>query len=226
MAESGLPGPRGNLELAQAAADEGSLEQFEAWLEWTPERAPVNSPYEFLAFCGAVGLGRLLAEGQAQHLARLRGLASDSRWRMREAVAMALQRLGERDMQALLNAAADWAEGRPYEMRAAAAGLCEPALLKDDGVVRRTLEILDRITTRLAGWGERANPEFSSLRQALGYCWSVAIAAGLPQGRPFLERWAASPDRDVRWMVKENLKKNRLIRLDPAWVEKLTSQLK
>lgn len=138
---------------------------------------------------------------------------------------MALQRLGEWNMDALLNAAAVWAEGRPYEMRAAAAGLCEPALLKDAGVALRVLEILDRITARLAGWGERANPEFVSLRQALGYCWSVAIAANPTQGRAFLERWAASPDRDVRWMVKENLKKNRLIRLDPAWVERMVGML-
>lgn len=29
---SGLPGPRGNIELAQAAAEEGNSEQFESWL--------------------------------------------------------------------------------------------------------------------------------------------------------------------------------------------------
>ena len=168
LAESGLPGPRGNLELAQAAADAGCLEQFNAWLEWTPDRAPVNTQQEFLSFCGAVGLGRLLADtcrcgrpegGDAsagvrenerlELLERLRRLAADPRWRMREAVAMALQRLGARDMHALLEAATSWAEGRPYEMRAAAAGLCEPALLGEEPHALRVLEILERITTRL-----------------------------------------------------------------------------
>jgi hypothetical protein len=101
LAESGLPGPRGNIELAQAVADEGDADLFERYLAYDAEAAPVNSPYEFLAFCGAVGLGRLLAEGRSQVLAKLRGCASDPRWRMREGVAMALQRWGKADMDAL-----------------------------------------------------------------------------------------------------------------------------
>jgi hypothetical protein len=48
LEESGLPGPRGNIELAQAVADEGSREHFERYLEYTAEIAPENSPYEFL----------------------------------------------------------------------------------------------------------------------------------------------------------------------------------
>ena len=204
----------------------GSLEQFNAWLEWTAERAPVNSPQEFLCFCGTVGLGRLLAEGQMQHLARLRRLAADPRWRTREAVAMALQRLGEQDMNALLDAVAPWTESRPYEMRAAAAGLCEPVLLKEAGHALRVVQALDVITTRLASWPERITDEYRVLRQAMGYCWSVAVVACPPEGKIRLARWATSPDRDVRWMVKENLKKNRLIRLDPAWVEQKTREMK
>jgi len=35
LAESNLPGPRGNLELAEAVASQGSREQFLNWLEWT-----------------------------------------------------------------------------------------------------------------------------------------------------------------------------------------------
>src|SRR5512139_2144595 len=92
LENSGLPGPRGNLELAQVVADEGDLQLFQRYLTYTADRAPINSPYEFLAFCGAVGLGRLLAEGDASQLIPLRRLASDPRWRMREGVAMALQR--------------------------------------------------------------------------------------------------------------------------------------
>ncbi len=67
LQESGLPGPRGNLELAQAVADLGSQELFSRYIGYTADRAPVNSPYEFLAFCGVVGLGRLLAEGDSSH---------------------------------------------------------------------------------------------------------------------------------------------------------------
>jgi hypothetical protein len=107
LKESGLPGPRGNIELAQVVADEGNRDLFERYLGYTAELAPVNSPYEFLAFCGVVGLGRLLAEGDQGLLPALRRYASDPRWLLREGVAMALQRLGDADMERLLAAMID-----------------------------------------------------------------------------------------------------------------------
>lgn len=129
LEHSGLPGPRGNIELAQAMADVGTRRRFERFLSFSPERAPVGSREEFLAFCAAVGFGRLAAEGDARVLVTLRGLASDQRWRVREGVAMGLQRLGASDMGALLNEMREWAGGNDFEQRAAAAALCEPALL-------------------------------------------------------------------------------------------------
>jgi hypothetical protein len=63
MAKSGLPGPRGNIELAQVVADEGDRALFERYLAHTADKAPTNSPYEFLAFCGVVGLGGIVADG-------------------------------------------------------------------------------------------------------------------------------------------------------------------
>ena len=87
---SGLPGPRGNLELAQAVADEGDLGCFDEF---------IASGDEYLTVCGVVGLGRLLGERPDRHLvARLHRHATDGRWRVREAVAMALQRLGDADL--------------------------------------------------------------------------------------------------------------------------------
>jgi hypothetical protein len=40
-----------------------------------------------------------------------------------------------------------------------------------------------------------------------------------------MEFWATSPDRDVRWILTENLKKARLVRLDPDWVEGMKAAL-
>src|SRR5512139_3211389 len=122
--ESGLPGPRANLELVQAVADEGTLDLFQCYLSYTPERASTTSPEVFLVVCGVVGLGRLLAEGDLDQLAKLRACANDPRWRVREAVAMALQRWGAADMPALLNAIHEWAKGTLLERRAAVAAVC------------------------------------------------------------------------------------------------------
>ncbi len=218
LAGSGLPGPRGNIELGQAAADVGTPERFDRLLRWTPDRAPVGSREEFLAFCGTVGLGRLAAEGNADVLPRLRELASDPRWRVREGVAMALQRLGAVDMEALLGEMHAWAEGNDYERRAAAAALCEPVLLRREEDVRDVLGILDGITADLSRSADRRSDGFRALRKGLAYCWSVAVAAAPAAGRPLMERWMRSDDPDVRWVMKLNLSKKRLAAAGADWV--------
>ena len=220
LQESGLPGPRGNLELAQVVADTGSRELFEHFLTYTPALAPVNDPHEFLAFCGVVGLGRLLAEGDRKVLDQLRPYASDPRWRLREAVAMALQRLGKRDMTALLLAMEAWSQGTWLEKRAAAAALAEPALLHKPDDAQQALRILDRITASMANSAETKTEGFRVLQQGLGYCWSVVVVAVPDQGKRLMKKWLACADPVIRRIMQENLKKNRLIRLDPAWVEK------
>jgi hypothetical protein len=209
LRESGLPGPRANLELVQAAADEGSLDQFRRWL---------TRDEEFLALCGAVGLGRLTAAGQAELLGELRSHASDGRWRVREGVALGLQRLGAHDMGALLKVARTWSTGNWLEKRAVVAALCEPALVRDADAARAALTVLDTITASLLEAPDRKAEDFRVLRQALAYGWSVPIVGCPSAGQPLFEKWLRSSDRDVAWLCGENLKKDRLKRLDRDWV--------
>jgi hypothetical protein len=219
LSESGLPGPRANLELVQAVADEGTLDLLRSYLSYTPERASTNSPEVFLVVCGVVGLGRLLADGDLDQLPVLRACAHDPRWRVREAVALALQRWGAADMPALLQAMRAWAQGTLLERRAAAAGLCEPRLLKDPKQARRVLQLLNTITASIGREPNRRAEDFKTLRQALGYCWSVAVVALPGEGKPAMEKWLVNPDPDVAWIMRENLKKDRLQRMDARWVK-------
>jgi hypothetical protein len=225
LKESGLPGPRANLELVQAVADEGTLDLFQGYLTYTPDRASTNSPEVFLTVCGVVGLGRLLAEGDRDQLVVLRDYANDPRWRVREAVALALQRWGEADMPALLKALNEWVKGTLLERRAAAAALCEPRLLKDPKHAKRVLKVLDTITTSIVRAKDRKAEDFKTLRQALGYCWSVAVVASPIEGKPAMEKWLVNPDPDVVWIMRENLKKNRLQRMDAKWVKAWSSEI-
>lgn len=219
LQESGLPGPRGNIELAQVVADEGNLQMFQRYLTYTADKAPTNSPYEFLAFCGVVGLGRLLAAGEYEHLETLRLCASDQRWRLREAVAMALQRLGDVDMDRLVAEMRAWAQGAPLEQRAAAAAICEPRLLTQPRHASAALQILDCITGSLAAGGEYRRDDVLALRKGLGYCWSVAVVALPDEGKRLMEKWMAHPNQDIQWVMRENLKKARLQRMDAGWVQ-------
>ncbi len=216
LKNSGLPGPRGNLELAQVVAQEGTKLQFEQFLSFQAEE---NTPEVFLVFCGIVGLGKLAALGEHQLVARLRTYASDPRWRIREGVAMALQYVGDKDMKVLLKEMRVWSHGNWYEKRAAAAALAEPRLLKEPKIVKEVLPIFDRITAGIESAGHPNEDSFKVLRQGLGYCWSVAVAALPEDGKTAMEKWLVSDNPDVRWIMKENLKKNRLIKMDPAWVK-------
>ncbi|MBK7218430.1 MAG: hypothetical protein IPH95_15600 [Candidatus Promineofilum sp.] len=226
LAESRLPGPRGNLELARAAADEGDATQFARWLAVGPGEGPTNTPGEFLAFCGALGYGRLLAEGDGAALTQVRQAANDPRWRVREAAAMALQRWGEADMAALLAEAARWAAGTRLEQRAAAAGLCEPALLTNEATAGRVLDVLDAIMVSVRGAADRRSAEFVALRKALGYCWSVAAVAAPDKGQALIEKWLADDDPDVRWIMRQNLGKARLSRLDADWTARQLARVR
>jgi len=225
LKNSGLPGRRGNIELAQAFALEGDRENFERYLEYKPEVAPVNSPEEFLAFCGVLGCGRLLSEGDDLQFQRLRACARDPRWRVREGVAMALQMLGRSDMNRLIQEMETWSLGSPLDQRAAAAGLCEPDLLSGQRYSRKTLDILDRITGSIITLPDRKSAGFMALRKGLGYCWSVAVAANPDYGKPVFEKWLSSLDKDIRWIMKQNLTKKRLWRMDRDWVEKCVTAI-
>jgi hypothetical protein len=173
---------------------------------------------EFLALCGAAGLGRIALLEPGSVMTRLRELASDPRWRVREGVAIALQRIGREDMAGLLEEMKAWARGDPYLQRAVVAGLCEPAILKTNSDAVAVLAILDQITTSLSSTNatDRNTEGFRILRQALGYGWSVAAAAAPANATPYLEKWLRSTDKDVAWIMRSNLGKSRMGWFRPA----------
>lgn len=220
LAESGLPGRRANIELGKAVAQTGNAEQFYEFLKYDVQEAQTNSPYEFLVFCGVLGLGQLLARGDMGALGRLRSFASDPRWRVREAVAMALQHYGQANPGDLLAEMEYWSVGNVWEQRAAAAAVCEPDFLVQVERISTVFDILDHITKAIERYQGRLEDGFQVLKKGMGYCWSVAVVAAPEEGKTRFERWFASRDPDVRWVLKENLKKKRMLKMDTEWVEK------
>ncbi|MFN2222778.1 MAG: hypothetical protein ACK2UH_09520 [Candidatus Promineifilaceae bacterium] len=219
LRESRLPGPRANLELAYAVAEGGSEELFLRFAALGPEEAPQNTAAEFLAFCGVLGLGYLAARGGCEHFSLLRQRAADPRWRIREAVALGLQQYGRSSIIQLLALMTDWSQGTLLERRAVVATLCEPDLLQDADDAGRIMEILDQITASILDQDDRRAEALKVLRKALAYGWSVAVAAQPETGKPRLARWIACPDPDIRWIMRQNLKKKRLLRMDAVWTQ-------
>jgi hypothetical protein len=130
---------------------------------------------------------------------------------------MALQSVGDADFERLLAEMKTSAGGTRLEQRAAAAALCEPRLLIPERV-GDVLDVLDDITSSIPDRNDRRPDDFKALRKGLGYCWSVAVAADPMLGKPEMERWTGNDDPDIRWIMRENLHKKRLERMDSEWV--------
>jgi hypothetical protein len=223
-ANSGLPGPRGNLELAQAVVDVAARSQLESLLAVDETHPPENTPETFIVFCGIKGMGKF-AEDDPAVRKLFRRYADDPRWRIREAVAQGMQVWGGDHIHSLIDELRGWTKSSALQMRAAAAAISEPALLKAPEIASAALEILDEITASFLDLQPRTAEEVRTLRQGLAYCWSVVVAAHPESGKTLMEKWAGIPDKDIRWMLAENLKKNRLIKMDPTWVARMTEKI-
>lgn len=198
---SGLPGPRANLSLVEAAMSVCDDETV-ALLE--------KDGSEFAMMCAAATLAS--RADQPIILERVRAAAVDARWRVREGVAIGLQRLGDRDLPSMLTIVGRWTDDpSPLVQRAAIAAICEPRLLRTPEAARTAIEACATTTASLTALPDhlRRAPDARTLRQALGYCWSVAIAADPDSGLPaFLALDTAHPD--VAWIVTQNRRKKRL----------------
>lgn len=200
-ARSGLPGARANLRLVEATATHADGAVVDELLQ---------DGQEFTTMCAAAALGRSSAHPASE--ARARALAADGRWRVREGVAIGLQLLGDLDPASLTAVVTRWADDPdPLVQRAAVAAICEPRLLRTSQTAAVAVQICRRTTSRLAGLpkGRRTEPDARTLRQALGYCWSVAVAAD-PGAGLVAFRALDTADPDVAWIVRQNLSKKRL----------------
>jgi hypothetical protein len=204
---SGLPGPRANLALVEAAAILADVPIVDELLK---------DGAEYPAMCAAAALGRRADDAGLE--ARARILASDERWRVREGVAIGLQQLGEIAPTALTSIVLSWADDPdPLVQRAAAAAICEPRLLRSPEASATAIGVCARATRQLAAMSpeRRKQPDARTLRQALGYCWSVAVAA---DPEPGLDAFLGldTADSDIAWIVKQNRSKKRLSSLLPG----------
>ena len=57
---------------------------------------------------------------------------------------------------------------------------------------------------------DRKDEGFLALKKGLAYCWSVAIVAFPDEGKQRFEKLMTYDDNDIKWIMKENLKKDRL----------------
>jgi hypothetical protein len=195
------------------------------------ETAPVDEPGEFLPFCGAIGVGALGAtcpDVTAQALDRLLNLAGDPRWRMREAVCFGMQRMLLRRFESMMSMLEQWVQaGSPLALRAAAAAVAHPPLLMRPEAAGRALKLHASIFDHLARTPptERREDAFRVLRQGLAFTLSVVVAHQPDEGFALMHTLAGVDDSDLRWILRQNLKKRRLSKAYPERVQAVSDRL-
>ncbi len=236
---SNLPGRRGNIELAAAFGDLlekhlgdelKMLRKFCASLvEISAEAAPVNSVKEFLPLSGAIGIGAIGAfdpDFYKKAMVKLMRLANDSRWRMREAVCFGLQRIFSKCKADALHDLEIWVEhGTLLERRAVAAGVADPPLLQDGAFALGALQIHKIIFLRFMEEENRPSEAFRVLRKGLAFSLSVVVSAISEAGFSYMKSLIVEDDPDIHWVLKQNLKKNRLLGNFPQKVAELQQLL-
>ncbi len=239
LANSGLPGVRANLEAAAAFADslqdeatgKFMLEKLLQWANIPAQQAPANSKKEFLPFCALQGLAALYysscEDDKDRIISTLKKSAVDSRWRTREAVALAFQRLAEKDFRVVRKAFTEWLPGASMlEQRAVIASLAHYPLLQDKDSVLFCLQAADLVLEKVAGYDEqRKKEEFRVLKKGLEYALGV-FANSLPdEGFSLLLVWAKRDDADIKKIIRSNLGKARLAKKHPERVEEVFAVL-
>ncbi len=222
LKNSGLPGPRGNLELLHEFSKSAAEDEVKECFSFYRENLH-NSPEEFVVMCGIAGYCILNRNNIKNTLTTIRAYASHSSWRIREAVAIGIQEIAENRMDEIINNLKEWMDGNDLEKRAVVAALCEPKLLKDKTVVIELFEMLEKITKGFENAHGKLSDNQNSLKKTLGYGWSVAVVSLPEEGKAAFERMAKIDNKHIKWIVKENLKKNRLTVMDKKWVEKMLS---
>jgi len=140
---------------------------------------------------------------------------------------MAIQNMIEKQPQKTLREIEGWIENNNWlAMRAVAAGVAEPALLKDKQTAKSAFELHKKIFAKIVAAHERKSAEFKTLKQGLGYSLSVVTCAIPREGFEYMRQLIDKQDAGVLWIVKENLKKNRLIKNFPKEVASIKKMLK
>lgn len=236
VSRSNLPGPAGNLTLAAGFADlcaarGGDGHLWELLLSWTdlrPEDAPTGNPREFLPFCALHAMGALYpgvsSEEKNTILARLKRGASDPRWRVREAVAMGFQHIGEWDFEHLMTLFRKWMSAASLtERRCIVAALAHPPMITVPERATECLKIADDVFAGIAALDRdrRTTEDFRILKKGMEYCVSVYAARDPGAGFALMKRWLKSGDRDIIRIIRANLGKARLAKKHEGSVKKL-----
>ncbi len=222
IANSNLPGPRGNLELAEAFYSYFNAQTIteELWnflLELWENNAPTNDPRELLPFCAAEAFANLFSDVNDDKknviLDKIRLAMNDSRWRMREAAANCCQIIAEKDVEFMKEwILSIYPSANLPEKRGIIAALAHPPILRDRETARFSLQICERVLDDVLKLDstQLKCEQFAVLKKGLDYAPSVFVSKLPGEGFMMLKKYALLNRKELNSVIKSNLSKSRL----------------
>jgi len=110
-------------------------------------------------------------------------------------------------------------------MRAVATGLANPSFLGDKEHAQKALRLHELIFDQIIRASYQNSEELIALRKGLGYSLSVVVQAIPEEGFKFMDKFTRSENKNIIWILKQNLKKNRLIKNHPLEVKSTIKKL-
>jgi hypothetical protein len=220
---SGLPGTRANMGLANAFASDLAARGKKAdalafkMATLAPDVAPGASEREFLPVCGVLAVGARAAADKSirqQALAVLHDAAEDPRFRVRDAVPLALARIGEKMGDDLTYDLETWMNG--YFQAAAVLLALEhreflSTLKVQYGVINRLHDAFALACN--APRSAARYPGFKALMEALGH---APAAISMVFGIYVVDRlvmWSEVQIPEMREIIRQNMRDKRLQRM-------------
>ena len=233
LANSNLPGRMANLTLANQVGDYYMNNDYNfAYLSAvTLSHDDANAPEVFVVMCKLITLGsifeRLSSDEKVVVLNVLSASANDS-WRIKEAVAMAFQRIGMYNEVLLIDTFNSYLKiGTFSQKRAVVATLADYQLLESRVLCDYSLVVSDCLLGEISVLSPRLykHEDFKVLEKGLGYAISVFVAVNPKQGFELLSKYAESDNKVIKQIIKSNLRKKRLASKYPDETESVKKLL-
>jgi len=115
-------------------------------------------------------------------------------------------------------------------LRAIAAGMAESlaihSIMKDKSFANEGLKFHKQIFHYIQESNERSSEEFKILRKGLGFTLSLVVQAIPDKGFECIKNLIRTKDTEILWIIRSNLKKNKLIKNFPKEIKELKKLIK
>ncbi|WP_159641519.1 hypothetical protein [Erysipelothrix anatis] len=233
LANSNLPGRMANLTLANQVADYYMNNDYNfAYLSaMTLNHKDANVPEVFVVMCKLITLGSIFERLSSDEKIVVLNVLSESAngsWRIKEAVAMAFQRIGMCNEALLIDTFNAYLKtGTFSQKRAVVATLADYQLLESQVLCDYSLVVSNCLLAEISTLGPSLykHEDFKVLEKGLAYAISVFVAVDPKQGFELLSKYAQSDNKVIKKIIKSNLGKKRLVSKYPEETESVMKLL-